>query len=413
LREKWVIIYFFGRKKEPNMPREITKGIFWVGAKDFSLREFHGYWTTRGTTYNAYLVRGEKTALVDTVKETHFDQLLRRIETIMSPADLDYLVVNHCELDHMGSLERLLSIATKAKVIASAKGAEGILLHFPGLSGREITVVKPGETLDLGGITLAFYPIPMVHWPDSMATYAVEPGVLMPNDAFGQHYATEALFDDEAPEGLILRELQKYYASIVDLLNPVPVRKAVEAVKSLSPRIIAPSHGVIWRTRPREVLALYEAWASGSVENKATLVYDTMYGATETMAKVIEEGFEAEGVPLSVYRASVSDIQEVLADTMVSKGIIVGGPTMNNSVYPPLALFLEYLAMSARRDRLGLVFSAYGWGGGAEKDILEYFNKAGIRPVGDPWRVRFRPTDQELSAGFEMAREFARLIKSG
>jgi flavorubredoxin len=395
------------------MPREITKGIFWVGAKDFTLRDFHSYWTSRGTTYNAYLVRGNRSALVDTVKETHFDQLLRRVETLVPLEELDYLVVNHCELDHMGSLERILSLAPRAKVIASAKGAEGILLHFPGLSGREITVVKPGDTLDLGGITLAFYPIPMVHWPDSMATYAVEPGVLMPNDAFGQHYAAEALFDDEAPKELVLRELQKYYASIVDLLNPVPVRKAIEAVKSLSPKIIAPSHGVIWRAMSQDVIALYEAWASGSVEVKATLVYDTMYGATEAMARIIEEGFESEGVPISVYRASVSDFQEVLADTMVSRGIIVGGPTMNNRLYPPVAFFLEYLAMSARRERLGFVFSAYGWGGGAEKDILGYFEQSGIKPACEPWRVRFRPTDQDLSSGLEMAKAFARLIKGG
>ena len=395
------------------MPREITSGIFWVGAKDFSLREFHSYGTTKGTTYNAYLVRAKKTALVDTVKETHFDQLVRRIETLTPVKELDYLIVNHCELDHMGSVERLLAIAPRAKVFASAKGAEGLLLHFPGLSGREITVVKAGDTLDLGGTTLSFYPIAMVHWPDSMATLAVEPGVLMPNDAFGQHYATEALFDDEAPLELVFRELQKYYASIVDLLNPIPVRKAVEAVKSLSPKIIAPSHGVIWRRDVQKAIGLYETWVSGSVESRATLVYDTMYGATETMARVIEEGFEAEGVPLSVYRSSVSDFQEVLADTMVSKGIIVGGPTMNNHLYPPVAFFLEYLAMSAKRERLGLAFSAYGWGGGAEKDILTYFENSGIKPVGESWKVRFRPTDEDLKVGFEKAREFARLIKNG
>ncbi len=395
------------------MPREITKGIFWVGAKDFPLREFHSYETTRGTTYNAYLVRGEKTALVDTVKETHFDQLLRRVEAIIPLKDLDYLVVNHCELDHMGSVEQVLSLAPKAKVIASAKGAEGLLIHFPGLSGREITVVKAGDTLDLGGITLSFYPIPMVHWPDSMATLAVEPGVLMPNDAFGQHYATEALFDDEAPRELVFRELQKYYASIIDLLNPGPVQKVVEAVKSLSPKIIAPSHGVIWRRDVQKVIELYETWASGSVEPRATMVYDTMYGATEDMARIIEEAFEAEGVPLSVYRASLSDFQEVLADTMVSRGILVGGPTMNNHLYPPVAFFLEYLAMASKRDKHGFVFSAYGWGGGAEKDILAYFERAGIKPFGETWRARFRPSDADLSTGFDKAREFARLIKGG
>lgn len=285
------------------------------------------------------------------------------------------------------------------------------MLHFPGLSGREITIVKSGDTFDLGGTTLSFYPIPMVHWPDSMATHAPEPGVLMPNDAFGQHYSTEALFDDEAPRELVLRELQKYYASIVDLLNPVPVQKAVEAVKSLSPKIIAPSHGVIWRTRPQDPISLYEVWASGSVDRRATLVYDTMYGATEDMAKVMEEGFETEGVPLSVYRAAVSDFQEILVDTMVSKGIIIGGPTMNNHLYPPVAFFLDYLATSAKRERCGFVFSAYGWGGGAEKDILAYFERAGIKPFGEPWRVRFRPTTDDLKAGLESAREFARLVK--
>ncbi|MGB9590620.1 MAG: FprA family A-type flavoprotein, partial [Candidatus Hydrothermia bacterium] len=299
------------------MPREITNGIFWVGAKDFSLRDFHSYKTTKGTTYNAYLIKANKSALVDTVKEPHFDQMVRRIEALLPLKDLDYLVVNHCELDHMGSVERLLALAPKAKVITSAKGAEGLLLHFPALSDRDITVVKAGDTLDLGGITLSFYPIPMVHWPDSMATYAAELGVLMPNDAFGQHYSTEALFDDESPTELVLRELQKYYASILDLLNPGPVQKAVEAVKSLSPRIIAPSHGVIWRRDVQKVIELYETWASGSIESRATLIYDTMYGATEEMAKAIEEGFEAEGVPLSVYKASVSDFQEVLTDAML------------------------------------------------------------------------------------------------
>ncbi len=395
------------------MPREITKEIFWVGAKDFSLRDFHSYETTKGTTYNAYLIRGAKTALVDTVKKTHFDQMVRRIGTLLPLKDLDYLIVNHCELDHMGSVEWLLSLAPKARIFASAKGAEGLLLHFPGLSHREITIVKPGDTIDLGGITLSFYPISMVHWPDSMATWAVEPGVLMPNDAFSQHYSTEALFDEEAPRELVFRELQKYYASIVDLLNPGPVQKAIEAVKSLSPRIIAPSHGVIWRRDVQKAVELYETWASGSVEPRATLIYDTMYGATEEMARVIEEAFEAEDVPVSVYRASASDFQEVLADTMVSRGIAVGGPTMNNHLYPPVSFFLEYLAMSAKRDRHGFAFSAYGWGGGAEKDILACFERSGIKPFGEAWRVRFRPTDADLKAGFERAREFARLIKSG
>lgn len=395
------------------MGTEIAKGIFWVGAKDFSIRDFHSYQTTRGTTYNAYLVRAGKTALVDTVKETLFEQMQRRVESIISLKELDYLIINHCELDHMGSAEKILTLAPNAKVIASAKGAEGFLLHFPGLRGREITVVKSGDTLDLGGITLSFYPIPMVHWPDSMATYALEPGVLMPNDAFGQHYATEALFDDQAPRELVLRELQKYYASIVDLLNPGPVKKAVEAVKSLSPRIIAPSHGVIWRRDVGEVIRLYETWAGGSVEPRATLIYDTMYGATERMARIIEEGFETEEVPLSVYKASASDFQEVLADAMLSRGIIVGAPTMNNHLYPPVGFFLEYLAMSAKRKRLGFVFSAYGWGGGAENDIISYFERAGITPFAEPWRVRFRPTDTDLKAGLEKAREFARAIKTG
>ncbi len=393
---------------------KVVEGVYWVGTKDPGLRDFHSYTPYLGSSYNAYLVVGSKgAALVDTTKPHLFGDLVARVEKVIGDfSKLNYIVVNHNEPDHMGALAEAMRLAPGATVLATKKGVEGALKFFGSLPSERFQAVKAGDAVDLGGLSLQFLPTPMVHWPESMATLVPERRLALTNDAFGQHYTGEALFDDEAPREIILRELKKYYASIVDMVNPGPVKKAVAALKEFGPEIIAPSHGVIWRKGVKEVLDLYERWASGETLPKVTLIYDTMYGSTERMAQAVARWLEEEGLPVVVYKASVTDPQEYLADLLDSAGVAVGAPTMHNGIYPPVAFALEYLRHMSKRRRFGLGFGSYGWGGGAERDLSRYFSDAGIEEVGF-WKAKFRPSTEDLEAGRALVREFAEKVKGG
>ena len=275
----------------------IIDNIYWVGAIDWNIRNFHGYQTPRGSTYNAYLITGEKNILIDTVKKPFYDQLMSRISSVIDPKKLDLIISNHTEMDHSSSLPEVQA-RTDAKILASKKGVEGLRLHYDDLL---VEPVDDGEVIKVGSKTLTFIDTPMLHWPDSMFTYIKEDRLLFTMDAFGQHYATAQRFDDEVDSSILMAEAAKYYANIIMPLGG-RVIKALERIKDMDIQILATAHGVIWRKDICGIVDAYIGWASAKTQNKAVIVYDTMWGSTRIMAEAIADGIADEGVSVEVFK---------------------------------------------------------------------------------------------------------------
>jgi len=354
---------------------KLKENIYWVGGIDWDIRSFHGYLTPRGTTYNAYLIIDDKVTLIDTVKHYLFDEMLSRISSIIDPAQIDYVVSNHVEMDHSGALPRIMEVAPKAEIITSPNGEKGLKAHYQG--DWEYTVVKSGDNLNLGNKNLTFVQTPMVHWPDNMVTYLIEEKILFSNDAFGQHIATSERFDDQIGLDILLEEAGKYYANIV-LPYGSQVQKALETVSTLDIEIIAPSHGIIWRSQIPSILKEYHKWSSNETDNKAVIVYDTMWGSTEKMAYAVENAFEAKGINTRMLNLKVNDISEVMTEVLTAKYICVGSPTLNNNMLPTVAAFLTYLKGLAPKNRIGLAFGSFGWGGQSVSQVEEVLKGAGF-----------------------------------
>lgn len=366
---------------------EIKPGVYWVGVVDWNIRNFHGYVTKYGTTYNSYLIRSDKTVLVDTVKAGFEDELFDKLDAL-GVDRLDYLVVNHIEMDHAGSVKAILERYPEVKIITNVRGRNGLREAY-GIE-HETVVVKTGDKLEVGK-TLMFVETPMVHWPDSMATYVVEDRILMPNDAFGEHFASHKRFDDEFSDeemGVIFRECAKYYANIV-LLYSKQVRKVLDDISSLGLEIdvIAPSHGIIWRKRIPEIVGKYRNWSEGVAEKRIVIAYDTMWRHTEKAVSEIVRGIEEVGVDYVIYRISVSDETEVMTDVMLSKGLIIGSPTLNRELFPSVASFLTYMKGLKPFNKVAAAFGSYGWSGEAVGKILEVFESLKFDVAGS---VRFK-----------------------
>ncbi|MBE8538548.1 FprA family A-type flavoprotein [Geoglobus acetivorans] len=366
---------------------EIKPGIYWVGAVDWNIRNFHGYITRFGTTYNAYLIRAEKTVLVDTVKAGFENQLFEKLDAL-GVDNLDYLVVNHIEMDHAGSVKAVIERYPEVKIVTNVRGKNGLKEAY-GIE-HDTIVVKTGDKLEVGK-TLTFIETPLVHWPDSMATYVVEDKVLLPNDAFGEHYASAGRFDDEFSDeemGVIFRECAKYYANIV-LLYSKQVSKVLGSIESMGLEIdvIAPSHGIIWRKRIPEIVEKYRGWSSGEAEERVVIAYDSMWNHTEKAVKEVVSGIEEAGVDYIIYRLSVSDFTEVMTDVMLSRGLIVGSPTLNRELFPSVASFLTYMKGLKPFNKVAGAFGSYGWSGEAVGKIVNVFNELKFDVVGS---VRFK-----------------------
>jgi len=350
---------------------KIKEGVYWVGVIDWDLRNFHGYLTQRGSTYNAYLIIDEKITLIDNVKYYLFNEMIERISSIIDPEKIDYIVQNHVEMDHSSSLPMLMNICPNAQIFTSPNGEKGLKLHYK--KEYNYHVVKSGETISLGKRNLSFLHTPMVHWPDNMVTYCPDEKILFSNDAFGQHIASSERFDDEYPENIVMEEARKYYANIV-LPYGKQVQKVLEAAAGLDFDTICPSHGVIWREFIPEIIAEYHKWASNEAEEKALIVYDTMWKSTEKMAMAIREAFEALDIPVHMANLQCNHISDIMTELIDTKYICVGTPTLNNNILPTVAAFLTYMKGLAPKERTGLAFGSYGWGGqsvGIVEDILK------------------------------------------
>ncbi|MHB1418605.1 MAG: FprA family A-type flavoprotein [Bacillota bacterium] len=388
-------------------PVELVKGVYWVGAVDWNARYFHGpaLTTHRGTTYNAYLIVDEKVALVDTVYLPFCEELIENISRIIDPAKIDYVVINHTESDHAGSFAEIMKLVSPGtKVLCTQKGAEGLTARFPG--EWNLQVVKTGDSVSLGKKTLTFVEAPMLHWPDSMFTYVQEDALLLPNDAFGQHIATSFHFDDEVEIEQVMEEAAKYYANILLPFSDLVLKK-LEAVgkMGIDIKMIAPSHGIIWRKDPGRIIDAYVRWAKGEAENKAVIVYDTMWESTAKMARALLDGLASQGVNVKLFRASVSDRNDIIKEMINAKAILVGSPTINNDILAALSAFLDDLRGLKPKNKIGLAFGSYGWGGGAVKTIEERLTAAKVALFAPGLQSKWLPDEHHLAECYEMGKK--------
>ena len=389
------------------------KDIYYVGIIDWDLRNFHGYSTHRGSTYNSYLVIDEKVALIDNVKAPFVDEFLANIKEAIGDRKIDYLISNHLEGDHSGTLPVLKEKYPDAQIITSKRGKDMFLRYHK--KNWDIMPVATGDTISLGKKTLTFVEIPMVHWPDSMVTYCTPENILFSNDAFGQHIATSKRFDYENDLTEILEEAKKYYANIVMHLSGIikKVLKTVTEELKLQIDMICPSHGVVWKEYIGEILKHYVSWSNGETVEKALIIYDTMWHSTEMMANAMFKGVQDEGVNVKLFRITNTDLSDIITETLDSRGILVGSPTINNGMFPTVGGFLTYLKGLRPPTKVVGVFGSYGWNAKNTMDqLIANLKEARIPEILEPVTTNFVPDPEELVKFREFGREFARKIKS-
>jgi len=388
---------------------QLVDGVYWVGAIDWNIRNFHGYSTHLGTTYNAYLVIDDKIALIDTVKAPFYEEMAARINEFVALTDIDYVVSNHVEMDHSGSLPMVMKEAQKAKLITLEKfGESGLVRTFH--MDWPLVPVKEGSELKLGKRRLTFIPTPMLHWPDSMCSYLVEGKILFSMDAFGQHIATSQRFDDEVGLEVIMPEAAKYYANILMPFGDLIV-KAVDKLGGLEIGMIAPSHGVIWRSHLETIIGAYGAWGRGESKNKALVIYYTMWGSTEKMAQALAEGIAGEGIEVKLYNLTRSDGSDIIKEVLDARAILVGSPTLNNGLFPTVAGFLCYLKGLKPKGKLGAAFGSHGWAGGAVKAIQQELTQAGVEVLDSDLAIKFVPDKDEIKKCIDFGKSIANMVK--
>lgn len=374
---------------------EISPKVWWVGGIDWNERLFHGYTTERGITYNAYLIMDEKTTLIDTCKATFADELVQRISQVVDPAKIDVVITNHVEMDHSGSLPVIHKIAPNAEIYASAgAGVNELRAHF----GIEATPVKTGDTLCIGERTLSFVTTPMVHWPDNMVTYSDVDKILFSNDAFGQHFATTKRFDDENDMCEVMKQAKKYYANIVWPYG-MQAGRALAAVKGLELKMIAPSHGCIWRSHIDEIIAKYEEWTTYQTQEKAVVVFDSMWHSTESMAREICDAFIAEGISAQLIDVKSTHISDIMLYMCDAKYVAVGSPTLNSNMLPTVASFLTYMrGLSPKNEqRIGLAFGSYGWAPLGPKQVYAELENAKFQLPVPVVAQQWVPSEENLA----------------
>ncbi|MFA7082655.1 MAG: FprA family A-type flavoprotein [Bacteroidales bacterium] len=371
---------------------EVRKDIYWVGAIDWKLRNFHGYLTQRGSTYNAYLIIDEKITLIDTVKGCLTKELIDRISDVIDLKKIDYVVSNHVEMDHSGAMPEIMAMIPNATVLTSVAGEKEHRLIYK--KDWKFQAVKSGDVVNIGKRNLHFVMTPMVHWPDNMVTYCPEEKILFSNDAFGQHIASSERFDDEYPVETILEEAKKYYANIV-LPYSNQVVGVMEIVRSLDLEMICPSHGIIWKSHIPEILSMYEKWSSNKTDKKAIIVYDTMWHSTELIANTIKDAFEAKGYNYNIFDLKDTHISDIMGHIIEAEYICIGSPTLNKGIIPTVASFLTYLQGLAPKGRKAILFGSYGWAQANMKVLERYMEESSIEVVSK-YNINFIPSQDQL-----------------
>jgi len=377
--------------------RQLKDEIWWVGVKDWEIRRFHGeeYSTHRGSTYNSYLVRDEKVALVDTVWTPFHEDFVRHLNETVGLDHIDMIVINHTEQDHAGSLPYLMEKIPDTPIYCTKNGAMMIKKHFH--QDWNVQVVKTGDTVDLGRNKLVFVEAPMLHWPDSMFTYVAGANVLLSNDAFGQHYASPFLFNDQVDQAELYQEAIKYYANILTPFSKLVKAKIKELVDLKVPvEMIAPSHGIIWRENPLQIVQKYDEWAGGYNDGGVVILYDTMWGATHKMALAVARGLERQGVHVKLFNAGRSDHNDLVTEVFRARGVIVGSSTINRGVLSATATMLEMIRGLQFAGKVGAAFGSYGWSGESTRVIGDKLREGGIQVVQEAVRVQYDPAGEDL-----------------
>lgn len=389
---------------------ELADNVYWVGAVDWLTRDFHGYSTNRGTTYNAFLIIDEKITLIDTVKKPYKSELMHRIHNIIDPAKIDYLVVNHVEMDHSGCLPEVIEAIKPEKVICSKMGHKSLLQHFH-RNDWPYHVVTSGEEINLGKRTLQFLETRMLHWPDSMFTYLKEDEILFTSDAFGEHLATSERFDDEVNQEVLMHEATKYYANILTLYSPLVTKLLAKVQEMQLPiKMLAPDHGVIWRSNPGKIIEAYSRWSAHQGNGKALIIYDTMWESTRKMAKAVAEGLHEEGIEYKMLDLQVNHRSDVMTDVLESSALILGSSTLNNGMLPRMADFLMYMRGLRPTNKIGASFGSYGWSGEAVKMMNETLKEMNITLCHQGLRVQYVPEHAQLSECVELGRTVAKAL---
>jgi len=391
------------------MNKHIKNNVYWVGKIDWELRKFHGdeYSTHKGSTYNSYLVKEEKTALIDTVWKPYAKEYVDNLKSEIDLNKIDFVIANHGEIDHSGSLPELMRHIPDKPVYCTASGVKS-------LKGQHhcdwnFQVVKTGDKLSLGSKELIFIEAPMLHWPDTMMSYLTGDNILFSNDAFGQHYASEYLFNDLVDQNELYVECMKYYANILTPFSPMVTKKINEVLSFKLPvDYICTSHGVIWRKEPAQIINKYLEWANNYQENQITIIYDSMWENTRKMSEYIVEGIKQADskVNIKVYNIAHSDKNDVITDVFRSKAILLGSSTINNGILTSIAGLLEEMRGLKFKNKKASSFGSYGWSGESVKMMNELLQKAGFDVVGEGIKALWTPDSEAEKACIEFGKNF-------
>jgi flavorubredoxin len=395
------------------MITEIANGVYWIGVTDWGLRHFHGheFSTLHGSTYNSYLIMDEKIALVDTVWGPFKEQFMENVRELVDPSKIDIVVTNHAEPDHSGGLPLLMKEATNAAMLVSKRGLESVPGHYH--QDWNLKAVSTGDKISLGENELVFIEAAMLHWPDTMFTYLTGRNILMSNDAFGQHFASDFRFNDQVDQDVLYAEALKYYANILTPFSKMVTKKIDEVLAlNLPVDVIAPSHGVIWRNDPLQIVRKYQEWARQVPEKRAVIIYDSMWNATQKMAEAIADGLAEAGVPHRLCHMAVTDRNDVVTEIFKAKAVIAGSSTVNNGLLPTMTPILEDLKGMKFQNKIGAAFGSYGWSGECVKDLELRLTDAGIALAAPGIRVKWQPSDEDLANCVNLGKSVAEAIKA-
>jgi len=391
------------------MPVELAPGVFWVGAVDWTIRDFHGYLTEDGSTYNAYLIVDDRITLIDTVKREMMPEMLARVAEIVDLEKISYIVSNHVEMDHSGGLPQAVAAIRPEKLFCSPQGRAGLSRHFK--QDWPFVEVKTGSELSLGRYTLSFLETPMLHWPDSMMTYLKEEQILFSSDAFGAHLASAVRFDDQLPGHPCdyAHQLKKYYANILMPFGGLITQLFDKIAQlGLTFKIIAPDHGLIYRKDPGWVLQAYQQWASGATESKALVIYDTMWHSTELLAEALTQGLVDAGVEAQMHHLRRTHYSDIVTEVLDAGLLLFGSPTLNNQMFPTMGEFLTYLKGLKPKNKAAMAFGSYGWSGQAVGLINQELTAMKMKLAHEGFQVKYVPDPEDLAAARALGEKLAR-----
>ncbi|MEA5007712.1 anaerobic nitric oxide reductase flavorubredoxin [Clostridium tyrobutyricum] len=395
------------------MGKKITDKVTWVGKVDWGLKRFHGdeYSTHKGSSYNSYLIRDKKTVLIDTVWQPYDKEFVSRLKEEIDLKEIDYIIANHNEIDHSGALPELMREIPGTPIYCTKNGAKIIKGHYH--EDWNFVEVKTGDTLDIGQNKLIFVEAPMLHWPDTMFTYLTGENILFSNDGFGQHFATELLYNDKVDQGELYEQAIKYYANILNPFSTFVKKKINEILKlNLPLSMICPSHGVIWRENPAQIVEQYLKWADSYQEDQITFIYDTMWNSTRKMAEAIAEGIHevSPSTVIKLMNSAKYDKNDIITEVFRSKAILVGSPTINNGYLFSIGGIVEMIKGLKFKGKSASAFGSYGWSGEVVKQLTKALEESGFKIVDNGHRSLWIPDEKELDVCREYGRQFVKSL---